>query len=112
MKENAMKKKTSRIKTDDVRPEYNFQGGVRGKHYAQYQQGTNFVLIEPDLMEVFTDAAAVNQALRQYVRQTQSSRRRGTAISVRAKQPRVAAADVNRSRTSVGGRQAKKKRNN
>jgi len=47
-----------------MRPEYDFSGGVRGKHYKAYQQGTNVVFLEPDIAETFKDSAAVNHALR------------------------------------------------
>jgi hypothetical protein len=46
---------------EDMRPEYDFSGGVRGKHY---QQGTNVVLLDPDVAVHFKDAQAVNHALR------------------------------------------------
>ncbi len=49
---------------EEMRPEYDFSAGVRGKHYREYQQGTNVVLLEPDLAEVFKDSEAVNHALR------------------------------------------------
>jgi len=51
-----------------MRPEYDFSGGVRGKHYEAYRAGTNVVFLDPDIAEVFTDSAAVNQALRQLVK--------------------------------------------
>ena len=51
-------------KDQEMRPEYDFSAGVRGKHYRAYQQGTNVVLLEPDLAEVFKDSEAVNHALR------------------------------------------------
>lgn len=47
-----------------MRPEYDFSAGVRGKHHQAYQQGSNVILLEPDVAEVFKDAAAVNHALR------------------------------------------------
>jgi len=47
-----------------IRPEYDFSKGVRGKHYRAYQQGTNVVLLEPDIAEVFKDSESVNHALR------------------------------------------------
>lgn len=50
-----------------MRPEYSLRGGVRGKHYERYQQGTNVVLLEPDLAKAFRDSATVNEALRQYL---------------------------------------------
>ncbi|MGH9531844.1 MAG: hypothetical protein ACRD2Q_05580 [Terriglobales bacterium] len=45
-------------------PEYDFTGAVRGKYYARYHEGTNVVLLDPDIAEVFRDSAAVNDALR------------------------------------------------
>lgn len=52
---------------DDLRPEYDLsklKGGVRGKYYKRAIAGTNLVLIEPDLAEVFPDNNSVNSALR------------------------------------------------
>ena len=49
---------------DDIRPEYDFSHGVRGKHYEAYRAGTNVVFLEPDVAKAFADSASVNQALR------------------------------------------------
>ncbi len=49
---------------DDMRPEYDLRGGVRGKYYKQYMEGTNVVLLDPDVAAVFRDSESVNQALR------------------------------------------------
>ena len=49
---------------NEMRPEYDFSAGVRGKHYRAYQQGTNVVLLEPEIAEVFKDSESVNHALR------------------------------------------------
>jgi hypothetical protein len=49
---------------EEMREEYDFRGGVRGKYYNQYKEGTNVVLLEPDVAEVFRDSESVNQALR------------------------------------------------
>lgn len=49
---------------DEMRPEYDFSGGVRGKHHRAYNQGTNVVLLEPDVAAVFKDSESVNHALR------------------------------------------------
>ena len=58
----------SKITEDhEMRPEYDFSGGVRGKHYQSYQQGTNVVLLESDIAEVFKDSEAVNHALRMLI---------------------------------------------
>ena len=52
---------------DEMLPEYDFSGGVRGKYYEEYKKGTNVILLEPDLARVFHDSATVNEALRQYL---------------------------------------------
>ena len=53
---------------DVMRAEYDFSSGVRGKHHDAYRQGTNLVLLEPDVAEVFKDSATVNSALRTLVK--------------------------------------------
>jgi hypothetical protein len=52
---------------DEMRPEYDIRGGVRGKYYERYRQGTNVVVLDPDVAAVFHDATAVNQALRMLI---------------------------------------------
>ncbi len=49
--------------------EYDFSQGVIGKYAKQYAEGTNIVVLEPDVAKVFPDSAAVNQALRQIIEQ-------------------------------------------
>jgi hypothetical protein len=44
--------------------EYDFSEGVVGKYAKQYAEGTNIVLLDPDVAKVFPDSEAVNQALR------------------------------------------------
>lgn len=55
-------------KSDEMRPEYDFSGGVRGKHYRAYQEGTNLILLDPDVSEIFKDSESVNHALRLLMR--------------------------------------------
>jgi hypothetical protein len=52
------------IESDDLRPEYDFSGGVRGKHYKAFREGTNLILLDPDIAKVFKDSESVNHALR------------------------------------------------
>jgi hypothetical protein len=49
---------------DDMRPEYDFTAGVRGKHHEQYNAGTNVVFLDADIAKVFRDSESVNRALR------------------------------------------------
>jgi len=61
-------KKVESEEEDDLLPEYDFsqlKGGVRGKYAERYREGTNLVLLDPDVAAAFPDAKAVNDALRQ-----------------------------------------------
>lgn len=49
---------------DEMQPEYDFSGGVRGKYYAAYQRSQNVIVLDPDVAAVFSDSASVNEALR------------------------------------------------
>ncbi len=44
--------------------EYDFSQAVIGKYAKQYAEGTNIVVLDPDVAKVFPNSAAVNQALR------------------------------------------------
>jgi hypothetical protein len=59
-----MNQEPESIDNDEMRAEYDFSGGVRGKYYDAYQQATNVVVLDPDVAEVFRDSASVNEALR------------------------------------------------
>lgn len=60
-------KKASRKNCTDMEPEYNFSGDVRGKYAKRFAEGTNVVVLEPDVLKVFPDSASVNHALRLFV---------------------------------------------
>jgi hypothetical protein len=53
-----------RVGPDDILPEYDFGGARPNKYAARVAQGTNLVLLDPDVARAFPDAAAVNEALR------------------------------------------------
>ena len=57
----------------DEYPEDLIKSGVRGKYARRYREGTNIVLIEPDLHKLFPDSNAVNQALREYAARKQTA---------------------------------------
>ena len=50
-----MNRKANSRPADEMRPEYDFSGGVRGKFYKEYMKGTNVVLLDPDVAEVFPE---------------------------------------------------------
>lgn len=53
---------------EDLRPEYDFHGGVRGKYARWYREGSNVVLLDSDVASQFKDSLEVNQALRAFLR--------------------------------------------
>jgi hypothetical protein len=77
MNEGNMKKgkrttRSLRSEQDTMRPEYDFSKAVRGVTATRYAEGTNVVLLDPDVAEIFPDAIAVNEALRTIARLTRS----------------------------------------
>lgn len=87
-----MKKTSAKKNNNDLRPEYDLsklKGGVRGKYYSRATAGTNLVLIEPELTNVFPDAESVNRALRLLADTAASAtgkkRQRGKAVNNRLK---------------------------
>jgi hypothetical protein len=62
------KARQSAADADTMRPEYDFSNAVRGVTAARYAQGTNVVLLEPDVAQLFPDSRAVNEALRTLAR--------------------------------------------
>jgi hypothetical protein len=56
---------------DELRPEYDFRsmrGVVRGKYAARYRERLRVVRLADDVADAFADEAAVNDALRVYLR--------------------------------------------
>jgi hypothetical protein len=65
MNEKTMKHKPQE---PEMRAEYDFSGGVRGKYYKRYTESSNVVVLEPDVHKRFKNATAVNKALRSLMR--------------------------------------------
>jgi hypothetical protein len=59
-----MRKAAKRRRDPDMLDDYDFSQGERGKYAARYAEGTNVVLLAPDVAAVFRDSKAVNEALR------------------------------------------------
>jgi hypothetical protein len=53
------------IPEDEILPEYSLKGGVRGKYAARYAEGTDVVVLDRDVAEIFPDSDPDNQALRE-----------------------------------------------
>lgn len=56
--------KKSKGDVNDMRSEYDFSGGIRGKYVARFAEGSNVVVLDPDVAGLYPNAAAVNRALR------------------------------------------------
>ena len=61
---DARMKKSSKTNDSETQAEYDFAAGVRGKYARRYAQGTNVVVLEPDVARAFPSAKAVNGSLR------------------------------------------------
>ena len=67
-----MKKATKPVKRgrvrEEMREEYDFSNGVRGGYAVRFSEGTNLILLAPDVAAEFRSAAAVIKALREVIR--------------------------------------------
>jgi len=51
-----------------MRSGYDFSGAIRGKYFKKYLEGTNVVVLEPDVAKRFKTSASVNKVLRTYLK--------------------------------------------
>lgn len=66
----------------EMRPEYDFSSAVRGKYHKRLaKEGSNVVVLEPDIAKAFPDSASVNEALRVVLKAGQAARRLTTRSS-------------------------------
>jgi hypothetical protein len=71
-------KRKSEAFSDDLRPEYTFDysKAVRGKYYQRlFKEGSNVVVLDPDVAKAFRDSKEVNNALRSLLKRSRPSRR-------------------------------------
>ena len=74
MKKATKTAKRAKRDRNQMRSDYDFSNGVRAKYAKRFAQGTNLVLLEPDVAAKFPNAAAVNKALRELLK-SKSARR-------------------------------------
>lgn len=60
-------KKPTKSAASELRAEYDFSRGVRGKYARRYQSGSNVVVLEPDVAKAFPSPEHVNRSLRALV---------------------------------------------
>ena len=71
-----MKKKVNRRPSEEMAAEYDFSKGVRGKYAKRYAEGSNVIVLDPDVARQYPDASSVNELLRALARLAQSVRRK------------------------------------
>lgn len=77
---------------DELRPEYHFDysKAVRGKYYRRLlDEGSNVVILEPDIAKAFHDSVSVNEALRSLLELTRSTKRLTSRSTGRARKLRA-----------------------
>lgn len=70
-----MSSKRVRRAAPEMREEYDFSAGIRGKYAGRFAEGSNVIVLDPDVAEVFGDTKAVNEALRLLARSVRESQR-------------------------------------
>ena len=59
--------KKAKPKDSDIRDEYDFSAGVRGKYAKRYSEGSNVIILDPDVADAYPSSESVNQALRSLI---------------------------------------------
>ena len=74
-----MKKEPKGKPDPDMLDNYDFSKGVRGKYAKRYAEGTNLILLAPDVAAFFPNSESVNQALRSLVQIARNHAKQGLA---------------------------------
>ena len=88
MNERHTNRKPLKVAEPEMRPEYDFAGAVRGKYYKRYLEGTNVVVLEPDVAKRFKNAASVNKVLRAYLKGSKRGLTAGSTATARKRAAR------------------------
>jgi hypothetical protein len=83
-----MKKAKQRGADEEMLPEYDFSGAVRGKYYERFLKSSNVVVLDPDVSAAFPSAASVNEALRSLALVARRSARVARRASTPARRPK------------------------
>jgi hypothetical protein len=74
-----MSNDSEKTDNDEMRPEYDFSKGEQGKYAARFAEGTNLVILQPDVAKAFPDSRAVNDALRSLLKSDKPEQGRESA---------------------------------
>ena len=53
-----------KAKNEEMIEEYDFSQSEKGRYFSRYKEGSNVVVLDPDVAEVFRDQRFVNESLR------------------------------------------------
>ncbi len=70
-------------KNNDLKPEYDFSNGVKGKYVSRLSKGANIAVLDSDVASIFPDSASVNEALRALAQIIQSNSGKRTSRRVK-----------------------------
>ena len=88
MNENHTSRKPPKVSEPEMRAEYDFSGAIRGKYYKRYLEGTNVVVLDPDVAKRFKNSASVNEVLRTFLKSSRQSPTVGQTATVRKRAAR------------------------
>jgi len=91
-----------------MRDHYDFSRGVRGKYAKRYAEGTNVVVLDPDVADMFRDPRSVNETLRAVARIIHLQPRK--RASNKPLQPTRAAKPIGKRRRRVAARASERRR--
>ena len=61
------------IQTLIMKDDYDFSKGIRGKYAKQIAEGTNVVVLDPEVAKMFPTSESVNKALRKLIEDRKKS---------------------------------------
>lgn len=88
MNEKHTSRKPLKASEPEMRAEYDFSGAVRGKYYRRYIEGSNVVVLDPDVAKRFKNSAAVNKVLRAYLKAPKRGLTAGATATARKRATR------------------------
>ena len=88
MNEKYTSRRPLKASEPEMRSGYDFSGAVRGKYFKRYLEGTNVVVLEPDVAKRFKDSASVNRVLRAYIKSPKRGQASGLAAVTRKRAAR------------------------
>jgi len=88
MNERHTSRKPLKVSEPEMRPEYDFSSAVRGKYYKRYLEGTNVVVLAPDVAKRFKNSASVNKVLRAYIKGSKRGLTAGATATTRKRAAR------------------------